>query len=29
VAGDAALVFDGNGGLILEERSGRALNGVL
>jgi ribonuclease D len=27
VAGDAALVFDGNGGLLLEERSGRALNG--
>ena len=26
VAGDAALVFDGNGGLLLEERSGRALN---
>jgi ribonuclease D len=27
VEGDAALVFDGNGGLLLEERSGRALNG--
>jgi ribonuclease D len=29
VDGDAALVFDGNGGLLLEERSGRALNGKL
>ena len=29
VAGDAALVFDGNGGLLLEERSGRPLNGEL
>jgi ribonuclease D len=29
VEGDAALVFDGNGGLLLEERSGRALNGRL
>ena len=29
VGGDAALVFDGNGGLLLEERSGRALNGRL
>jgi ribonuclease D len=28
VAGDAALVFDGNGGLLLEERSGRPLNGT-
>lgn len=26
VAGDAALVFDGNGGLLLEERSGRPLH---
>jgi ribonuclease D len=29
VDGDAALVFDGNGGLLLEERSGRPLNGKL
>jgi ribonuclease D len=29
VSGDAALVFDGNGGLLLEERSGRPLNGKL
>ncbi len=28
VRGDAALVFDGNGGLLLEERSGRPLNGT-
>ncbi|MEY2425120.1 MAG: ribonuclease, partial [Actinomycetota bacterium] len=28
VDGDAALVFDGNGGLLLEERSGRPLNGT-
>jgi ribonuclease D len=27
VAGEAALVFDGNGGLLLEERSRRSLNG--
>ena len=25
VAGEAALVFDGNGGLLLEERSGKPL----
>ncbi|HVV38391.1 MAG TPA: HRDC domain-containing protein [Acidimicrobiales bacterium] len=29
VDGDAALVFDGNGGLLLEERSRRPLNGKL
>lgn len=29
VAGDAALVFDGNGGLLLEERSGKPLAGGL
>lgn len=29
VAGDAALVFDGNGGLLLEERSGKPLSGGL
>ncbi len=29
VEGDAALVFDGNGGLLLEERSGRPLSGSL
>ena len=29
VAGDAALVFDGNGGLLLEERSGVPLKGEL